>query len=336
VKKRGVNFIDCSELYPLPSTKDTHGRSERYLGNWLAQNRDRRDELVIATKVVGYMKSTFLGLGRSGCNNYHAGQHSSTGGRGPTRLTREQIIQACNASLARLQVDTIDLYLFHWPDRYVPMFGCTMYNPKSTRPDVIPFSEMVQAIKSLVDDGKIRHWGISNETAFGVCEFVHAAKKYGAPPPVVIQNNLSLLNRSFETSSLAEACHNYNISLMAYSPLCGGALTGKYIDSVPTKSRFDLFAKFEKQFNNTHVRDAVEAYEKVASAASKPLTDLALQWCAGRPCMKNGAVIVGATKLEQLEENINALTVGQTELGASTLGDIDQTYLRFKDPVNGL
>ena len=336
-----MNFIDTSELYPLPSRPGTHGLSEKYLGSWLARNPEWRPRLVIGTKVVGYMKSTFLEQGRQRENGYCAA-NARLVRKTSTRLSKSQVIQACQASLARLGTDYVDVFYLHWPDRYVPMFGRTLFDPKHARADTVAFSETVSAIGDLLRQGLIRAWGVSNETCFGICQLVQECDNQGVARPVAVQNGFSMLNRQFETDSIAEACarHHLNLSLVAFSPLCGGALTGKYLVAAPAPagSRFAEFEKFEKQFNAPLVRQAVLEYGRVAEQVGEPLTTLALHFVFSRPCMMdNGVAILGATTLEQLVANLDALRKNTCDVITRGVADqVDQIYLRFKDPANSL
>lgn len=222
IKERGVNCIDTAELYPVPSSAPVWapGTTERYIGTWIAKNQDLRKSLYIATKVVGFIPSSDIPGARS---------DPPTPGKAACRLDRESILAACDASLRRLQSTYIDLYQLHWPDRYVPLWGGRQYEPKNERPDPISFRETALAMKELLDCGKIKAWGLSNETAWGVSQWLQVSKEIGMPPPASIQNHFSLIERSFE-GSLAEACapSNANIGLLPWSILGGGVLTGKY------------------------------------------------------------------------------------------------------------
>ena len=208
-KVRGVNFIDTAEMYPVPSSDPRWkpGTTEVILGNWLAQNKDLRSDLVIATKVSGYNPSS-----ETGGNRFVPPKKEA-----PCRLDRDSIIMACDASLRRLQIECIDIYQIHWPDRYIPSFGTCTYLPEKERPDSIPIKDTVAAMHELIKAGKIKHFALSNETTYGVCEFVRAADALGCPRPVSIQNSFCLLHRSFETE-LAEACSpsNFNIPCLPW------------------------------------------------------------------------------------------------------------------------
>ena len=216
---QGINFIDTAEMYPVPPNAETQGRTETYLGTWLA--RQPRDRLVIATKVAGPGRRDWIRGGR-------------------TDLTRDVIAEAVDTSLARLQTDYIDLYQIHWPQRNVPMFGATEFDPAKEKggPSI---HEQVEGMAALIKAGKIRHYGLSNETAWGVCEFRRAARELGVPGPVTLQNSYSLVSRNVD-NDLAETLFREKMSLLAYSPLGGGMLSGKYLGGAkPPDARFTLF-----------------------------------------------------------------------------------------------
>ena len=235
---QGINFIDTAEMYPVPPNGITQGRTETILGSWLA--RQPRDNLVIASKVAGPGRRDWIRGGR-------------------TDLTRDVIAEAVDTSLARLQVDHIDLYQIHWPQRNVPMFGATEFDPANEK-DGPPIREQVEGMAALIRAGKIRHYGLSNETAWGVCEFHRAAKELGVPGPVTIQNSYSLVSRGVD-NDLAEVLFRDRMSLLAYSPLAGGTLSGKYRDGArPPDARFTLFDGIGLRFRKPIVHEAVAAY----------------------------------------------------------------------------
>ena len=232
---QGINFIDTAEMYPVPPNATTQGRTEIFLGNWLA--RRPRDGLVIATKVAGPGRRDWIRNGR-------------------TDLTRDVIAEAVDTSLARLQIDTIDLYQIHWPQRNVPNFGATEFDPAKEKagPSI---REQVEGMAAMIQAGKIRHYGLSNETAWGVCEFRRVARELGVPGPVTIQNSYSLVSRNVD-NDLAEVLFREQMSLLAYSPLAGGMLSGKYLGAAqPPQSRFTLFDDLGMRFRKPMVREAM-------------------------------------------------------------------------------
>jgi aryl-alcohol dehydrogenase-like predicted oxidoreductase len=302
---QGINFIDTAEMYPVPPNGKTQGRTETYLGSWLA--KQRRDGLVIATKVAGPGRRDWIRGGR-------------------TDLTREVIAEACDTSLARLQTDYIDLYQIHWPQRNVPMFGAIEFDPSKEKAGP-PIREQVEAMAALIKAGKIRHYGLSNETAWGVCEFQRNAKELGVPGPITIQNSYSLVSRNVD-NDLAETLYRENMSLLAYSPLAAGILSGKYRNGAkPPNTRFTLFDSLGVRFRPPMVAEAVEAYAALAKQCGLTLVQLALGYVASRWFL--GSSIIGATTLAQLEEDIAA---AQLVLDADTLTEIRAIQARYPNP----
>jgi len=303
---QGINFMDTAEMYPVPPNAQTQGRTERYLGTWLA--RQQRDRLIIATKVAGPGRRDWIRGGR-------------------TDLTREVIAEAVDTSLARLQTDYIDVYQIHWPQRNVPMFGATEFDPSKEKsgPAIL---EQVEGMAAMIKAGKIRHYGLSNETAWGVCEFWRAAKELGVPGPVTLQNSYSLLSRNVD-NDLAETLFRQNMSLLAYSPLAAGILSGKYLDGAkPAAARFTLFESLGARFRKEVVPEAVDAYAMLARRRGITLVQLALGYVASRWFL--GSSIIGATSLAQLKEDIAG---AQFELDRETLEEIGRIQLRFPNPA---
>ena len=303
---QGINFIDTAEMYPVPPNGETQGLTEKYLGTWLANHL--RDKVIIATKVAGPGRRDWIRNGR-------------------TDLTREVIAEAVDTSLARLQTDYIDLYQIHWPQRNVPMFGATEFDPSKEK-NGPPIREQVEGMAALIKAGKIRHYGLSNETAWGVCEFQRAAKELGVAGPVTIQNSYSLISRNVD-NDLAEVLFRENMSLLAYSPLAAGILSGKYIGGArPENSRFTLFDSLGVRFRPPMVGEAVEAYAALAKRRGITLVQLALGYVASRWFL--GASIIGATTMAQLKEDIAA---AQFVLDANTLADIRAIQARYPNPA---
>ncbi len=303
---QGINFIDTAEVYPMPPDAATQGRSEAYLGTWLG--RRPRGDLVIASKVVGPGRRDWIRGGR-------------------TDLTRAIIAEAADASLARLQTDHIDLYQIHWPQRNVPMFGTTEFDPAKERggPGI---REQVEAMAALIAAGKIRHYGLSNETAWGVCEFRRVARELGVAGPVTVQNSCSLVSRGVD-GNLAEVLFREQMALLAYSPLAGGYLSGKYLGGAqPPNARFTLFDGISQRFRKPIVYEAVEAYAALAQRRGISLVQLALGYVKSRWYL--ASAIVGATTMAQLEEDIAAARI---ELDADTCAEIAAIQLRYPNPA---
>jgi aryl-alcohol dehydrogenase (NADP+) len=303
---QGINFIDTAEMYPVPPNATTQGRTETHLGTWLA--RQPRDGLVIATKVAGPGRRDWIRNGR-------------------TDLTRDVISDAVDTSLARLQIDHIDLYQIHWPQRNVPNFGATAFDPSKEK-DGPSIREQVEGMAAMIEAGKIRYYGLSNESAWGVCEFRKAASELGVPGPVTIQNSYSLVSRNVD-NDLAEVLFREKMSLLAYSPLAAGMLSGKYLGGAqPPNSRFTLFDGLGLRFRKPMVHEAIEAYANLAKRRGISLVQLALGYVRSRWFL--GASIIGATTMKQLEEDIAA---AQFELDAETLAEIGAVQLRYPNPA---
>ena len=303
---QGISFIDTAEMYPVPPNAQTQGRTETFIGTWL--RRQQRDQLCIATKVAGPGRRDWIRGGR-------------------TDLTREVIAEAVDTSLARLQTDYIDLYQIHWPQRNVPMFGGIEFDPEKEKggPDI---REQVEGMAALIRAGRIRHYGLSNETSWGVCEFHRIAKELGVPGPVTLQNSYSLLSRNVD-NDLAEVLFRERMSLLAYSPLAAGILSGKYLGGAqPAGARFTLFDSLGMRFRKPMVPEAVEAYAALAKRRGLTLVQLALGYVASR--WHVGASIIGATSMAQLREDIAA---AQTRLDPETLKDIQQIQYRYPNPA---
>ena len=305
--ERGINFIDTAEMYPVPPNATTQGRTEAYLGRWLA--RRPRGNLVIATKVAGPGRRDWIRNGR-------------------TDLTADVIGEAADTSLARLSIDVIDLFQIHWPQRNVPMFGATEFDPSNERPGP-GIHEQVEAMAALIRAGKIRYYGLSNETSWGVVAFRQAARELGVPGPVTVQNSYSLVSRATD-GDLAEVLFRERMSLLAYSPLAGGLLSGKYAGGAkPDGARYTLFDTIGLRFRRPIVHEAVGAYGDVAAKHGLTLVELALGYVRSR--WHVGATIIGATTMRQLDEDIDAAMV---ELDAHVLADIAAVQLRYPNPAS--
>ncbi len=301
----GVNFIDAAEMYPVPPRAETAHRTEQYVGTWL--RRQQRDKLVVATKIAGPGRG-FKWI------------------RETPRINREHITAAVDGSLRRLQTDYIDLYQLHWPDRYVPMFGATSYDVAQER-DSTPIAEQLQVLAEFVHAGKIRHIGLSNETPWGVSEFVRCAEQHGLPKIVSIQNAYHLLNRTFE-SGLAETCRHANVSLLGYSPLAFGWLTGKYFADPAAKGRITLFPGFGQRYDKPNVPPAAREYVRIAREAGLAPATMALAFARTR--WFTGSVIVGATTPQQLGEN---LASAEVTLTAEILEKIEAVHRLYPNPA---
>eukprot|EP00892_Ulva_mutabilis_P012069 jgi/Ulvmu1/9234/UM005_0334.1 len=314
-RKRGGNFLDTAEIYPVPPRPHYVGTCEEIIGNWLTA-RGCRDEFIVATKVSGPTPSNFAAANRSVPPNKDASP----------ALTREAIFEAADASLRRLQIDCIDLYQIHWPARYVPLFGMKQYRPDQVR-DAADFEELVTAINDLIKAGKIKYWGLSNETAYGVTMMCETAKRLGVPLPITIQNDYSICDRYFDLD-ISEACHVYGVKLIPYGVLGGGFLSGKYRGGAkPEGARHVKTPDLQPRYATPAVAAAVEKYAELAERKGLTLTQLAVGWAASR--WQVASVITGQTKLEQMDEYLDAC---EMELDKDTLEAIDKIHMENRNP----
>ncbi|MBE9210894.1 NADP(H)-dependent aldo-keto reductase [Nostoc sp. LEGE 06077] len=302
----GVNFIDAAEMYPVPPREETYGFTETYIGEWL--KHQQRDKVIVATKIAGPGRG-FKWL-RGGAD----------------AIERDNIKQAVDDSLKRLQTDYIDLYQIHWPDRYVPRFGQTIFDPTQVKPSV-PIVEQLEAFADIIQSGKIRYLGLSNETPWGITQFSNAAKQLGLPKVISIQNAYNLLNRVFD-GALAEAVYYENIGLLAYSPLAFGFLTGKYLNGKPENTRITLFENFGQRYLKPQVTAAVTAYVELAKRHEISPAQLALAFVRSRWFVTS--TIIGATTLEQLQENLESVNL---VLSKEILAELDAINTQYPNPA---
>ena len=305
---RGVNFIDTAEMYPVPPNRSTVFETERIIGNWLRRRPDR-DQLVIATKAVGRSPMDWL----------------RPDGETP-RANRDQLRYAVEGSLRRLQTEVIDLYQLHWPDRPANYFGKLGYAYRADD-EATPIHRTLEALSELVDEGRVRHIGISNETAWGTMTWLRLAREHGLARVVSIQNPYSLLNRSFEVG-LAEIAHEEQVGLLAYSPLGFGMLTGKYArGEQPPGARLTLFPEYQRYRGDRAVQ-ASEAYCALATRHGLIPAQMALAWVNRRSFLTS--TIIGATTLAQLEQNIDSIHV---DLEPDVLAGIEEIHERYTYPA---
>eukprot|EP00980_Cylindrotheca_fusiformis_P015702 scaffold4529_cov121-Cylindrotheca_fusiformis.AAC.6 len=333
-RSRGVNFIDTAELYPVPLTAPEWrpGTTEEILGQYIKKIGSERDDLVIASKIAGYTPNSRIAAARTVPPAKEPFPAS--------RLDTQSVKMAVEASLRRLQTDRIDLMQIHWPDRYVPVFGQTEYKHEMKRDDAVPIEETASALRDLIEEGKIRYIGVSNETPFGVCEWVKATEKLGIRDKLVsIQNSYSLLDRRFD-SDLAEMCDQYNIGLLPWSILAGGLLSGKYREgkNPPSSSRFLRFPDYMSRWNPTTASESTVSasmeYARIAEEAGMTPAELAVAFARTRKFIsETGSVIVAATTLEQLKENLSPFD-GNTppELSEDVLSAINEVHMKCPNP----
>lgn len=303
---QGVNFIDTAEMYAVPPRPETCGASESIVGRWL--KRQARDKIIVATKVAGPSRN--LNWIRSG----------------PPAMDRSNIRAAIQGSLERLQTDYVDLYQLHWPERNQPMFGQWQFDPSKDR-EGTPIRAQLEALAELVQEGKVRHIGLSNEHPWGIMQFRKIATELGLPHIVSTQNAYSLLNRTFETS-LTEVCHREEVGLLAYSPLAFGHLTGKYLNDPSAPGRLTQWPTFGQRYTKVNVAPAVTAYAELAQKRGLTLTKLALGFVRSRWFV--ASTIIGASSLAQLHETLPATL---TPLTDDVLAEIDAIHLRYTNPA---
>ena len=306
----GVNFMDTAEMYSVPISEDTCGLTEKYIGTWLAKNLHKRDQWILATKVAG--PSDRLHWVRDG----------------KLRLNRQHMTQALHDSLKRLQTDTIDLYQLHWPDRNANNFGQLGFKHDPAE-EMTPLAETLAVLQDFVQQGKVRHIGVSNETAWGVMHALHlhqTSQQSDQPLPRVqsVQNPYSLLNRSYEVG-LAEVSIREQCGLLAYSPLGMGLLTGKYFEG--GHGRLNWLPGYFTRYEGTLAEEAAREYVGIAKAAGLTPTQMALAFVNQQPFVTSN--IIGATTLTQLKEDIESVNV---TLSADVLAQIDQVHARISNP----
>ncbi|MDH5327424.1 MAG: NADP(H)-dependent aldo-keto reductase [Gammaproteobacteria bacterium] len=305
--EQGVNFMDTAEMYPVPPKQETYSLTEQFMGRWI-KARNNRDQLILATKAAG--RADWLPYLREGKNCFD----------------KDNIESALNASLQRLQTDYIDLYQLHWPDRKTNFFGRLGYE-HSTDDNSVPIEETLTVMAELVKSGKIRHYGLSNETPWGTMTFTALAEKMGLPRPVSIQNPYSLVNRTFEIG-LSEVAHREDVGLLAYSPLGFGVLSGKYLNGArPPGARLTLFDRFDR-YSSNNTEQAVANYVNIANQAGLDPAQMALAYVNSRSFVYSN--IIGATNMEQLQANIASIDL---KLSDEVLEKIEQVHRANPNPA---
>ena len=300
----GVNFWDTAELYSVPPKEETFGHTEMIIGNWFKKNNNR-EKIILATKVSGPERPYI----RNGENNYNI-----------LNMTK-----ALDGSLKRLQTDYIDLYQLHWPERNVNNFGRLGYLHKENNWN--EFEDVLGNLKRFIDKGKIREIGISNETPWGVSNYLETSKQKKLPRMMSVQNPYSLLNRTYEVG-LAEISIRDQIGLLAYSPLASGFLTGKYRNnSLPKNSRIERDGDFWTRYNKPNRNNAVEEYYKISKKYSLDMAQMSIKFCEIQDFMTS--VIIGATTMEQLKTNIESVNV---DLSNDVIKEINQVQTIYPNP----
>jgi aryl-alcohol dehydrogenase-like predicted oxidoreductase len=310
---QGINFIDTAEMYPVPPKAETFTRTESIIGHWLKNKA--RDKIILASKVSGRNR------GLSWIRN------------GDECLTKANIRSAIHDSLKRLQTDYIDLYQLHWPERNVPLFGQYQFDPKLEQDEQgkqkswVSIHTQLETLSELIAEGKVRAIGLSNEQPWGIMEFLRISKEYNLPRVATLQNSYHLMNRTIDFG-ISEILYRENLSLLAYSPLAFGHLTGKYVDDPQVKGRVTLFLGYAQRYNKPNVVNATTAYAKLARENGLTPTQLALSFVMHRWFVTS--TIVGATNLNQLKENINTWNINLSE---EILQEIDKLHLTMTNPA---
>lgn len=306
----GINFIDTAEMYPVPPNKETYATTERYIGSWI-KARGKREDFVLASKIAGP-------TGANRLDNYI---------RGSNDFSRAQIFAACEASLQRLNTDYLDLYQLHWPERKVNFFSKLGVSSIPADESFTPLEEIVDAMGELVKQGKIRAFGLSNETPWGLMRYLNQHECHPDLPRVAsVQNPYNLLNRSYEVG-LSEISLREEVPLLAYSPLAFGMLTGKYRHGAkPEGSRLVLFERFQR-YTKPKAIEAVERYARIAEEAGLTLTQLALAFVTQQSFLASN--IIGATTMAQLRENI---ATAEIVLSDDVLNAINEVHAEISNP----
>jgi aryl-alcohol dehydrogenase-like predicted oxidoreductase len=311
--ERGVNFLDTAEMYPVPPRAETFTATESIIGRWFARRPGLRSKLVLATKVAGPSRAMPWIRG------------------GAADLKPADIAQACDDSLRRLQTDVIDLYQIHWPNRNAPVFGALYFDPAKEAPQT-SIHDQLEALARLVKAGKVRAIGLSNETPWGVCEFVRLAEQHGLPRVATVQNTYCLIDRGAD-NGLDEVLYRSGVALLAYSPLGFGLLTGKYdergLDDPTNRGRMALFQRFRQQrWGRPETLAAVKRYNALAREHGLTPTRMALAWCITN--WRVASTIIGVTSVAQLDECLDAWG---TTLAPELLAAIDKIRWEIRDPA---
>lgn len=302
----GVNFWDTAEMYPSPPAQDKQGDTERFIGSWFAKTKKRND-VILASKIspMGFLRD------------------------GKTRFNAKHISEAIDDNLERLKTDYIDVYQLHWPERQTNYFSTRGYTEDMAAQDLsglTPFLETLEALNNEIKKGRIRAFGLSNDTAWGVMRYLWEAEKNGLEGPITVQNPYSLLNRLYEVS-LAEISHRENIGLLAYSPLGFGVLSGKYLNGKkPVGARLTMYDRFQRYINK-EAKWATEQYARIAQDAGLDMAQMALAFVNSRHFVTSN--IIGATSIEQLKSNIDSVNL---ELTDDVLKAIDDVHTQQPNP----
>ena len=300
---KGINFFDTAEIYPSPCFEKTYGSTEKIIGNWFSEKKNR-DKVILASKVSGPGLSWVRG--------------------GGSQYSEKSITEALEKSLKRLQTDYIDLYQLHWPERKTNFFGKLGYVHNEDFNEYNDFEKILIVLEKFIKQGKIRFIGLSNETAWGLSKFLEISKLKSLPKMVSVQNPYSLLGRTYEIG-LAEISIKEKCGLLAYSPLAGGFLTGKYQNNnLPENSRQKLFSKYYTRYNKPHVPAIIDKYFDISKKFELNFAQMSIKFCEIQPFMTS--VIIGATTMEQLKINIESVNVNLSDENIKEINKIQKLY----------
>ena len=305
--EKGVNFFDTAELYAIPPKAKTYGKTEEIIGNWFKIKKNRK-KIILASKIAGPGLKWIRG--------------------GGSQYSPKNIEEALHNSLKRLQTDYIDLYQLHWPERNTNYFGDLDYEHDEKEKSWNSFESILNTLKKFIDQGKIRYIGLSNETPWGFSKYLEIAKEKNLPKVVSVQNPYSLVNRTYEVG-MSEISIRERAGLLAYSPLAVGYLTGKYRNKkIPKNSRLDLFYENYPRYHNERTYEAVDEYFKISEKYKISLSQLALAFVNSRDFVTSN--IIGATTMEQLQENIDSINI---TLNENVMNEINLIHEKIPNPA---
>ncbi|MDN3595665.1 NADP(H)-dependent aldo-keto reductase [Zunongwangia endophytica] len=303
---QGVNFMDTAEMYSVPAKPETQGSTEKIIGSWLKKT-ERRKDIVLTSKIAGPADMVSHVRENMGFN-------------------KVAVNDAIDKSLQRLNTDYLDLYQLHWPERNTNFFGKLGYTHKEDEEWNDNFKEVLENLQEQVKAGKIRHVGLSNETAYGLSRFLEESRLHDLPKMITVQNPYSLLNRKDEVG-LTEVLHRENVGLLPYSPLGMGTLSGKHINGIAENTRLSLFPQYGRYSGEVAVK-ATKAYKEVAVKHELSMAQMSLAFVNQQPFVTSN--IIGATKMEQLKENIASINL---ELSKEVLEDIEKVHEKYPNPA---
>ena len=307
---KGINFFDTAELYPVMPKKETYGKTEEIMGSWFKE-KNNRDKIILASKIASKAKNDLTWI-REGAEKLG--------------FDKKNMNAAIDASLQRLQTDYIDLYQLHWPERKVPRFGKLDFEYDPHDNEWTQIEEVLENLNDLVKVGKIRYVGLSNETPWGVMKFLQVAKEKSLPRMMSIQNAYSLVNRVYDIAN-SEVSIRENCGLLAYSPLAGGRLSGKYINQQPKNARYTLWPKRFDRHHTVRGEKAIAKYVDLAKKFNIAPSTFANAYVNDRPFVTSN--IIGATTIEQLRENIDSIDI---TLSNEILHEIEDIHLSDPNP----